>query len=148
MQLLPLLLQVLFLQSAEQLRVVHLIAAEVERGLVGHDIYVTCQPLSRCLAKPRSPAKLAATPLLIKVCLLNMIPCLLCDLKYTFLQLCILPALLQLPLDVEMVHPVDNLCRFLFLIYLVGMWIRVMICISELGEWHIRVVVIVVIELN
>ena len=151
MQLLPLLLQVLLLQSAEQLRVVLVIAAEVKRGLVGQDVYLTGKALSRCrLTQPRSTAAahLAATPLLIKVGLLYVISGLLSDLEHTSLQLRILPALLQLPLDVEMVHSVDDLCSFFFFL-LVGKRDRGMVvCVSKLGERHIGVVVVRVIELD
>ena len=145
MQLLPLLLQVLFLQAREQLSVVRLIAPEVERGLVGHQIYLTGKALSRGgLAQASAPAELAAAPPLVIIGLLDVVSGLLSDLEHASLQLRILPALLQLPLDVEMVHPGDNLCGFLFFLpggQRVG-------GVSELGEGHIGVVVVLVIELD
>jgi hypothetical protein len=147
MQLLPLLLQVLLLQTGEQLRVVRLIAPEVKRGLVGHEIYLTGKALSRGgLAQARPPAELAATPPLVKVGLLDVVSGLLSDLEHASLQFGILPALLQLPLDVKMVHPGDNLCGFLFLHLLPG-GERVG-GVSELGEGHIGVVVVLVVELD
>ena len=144
MQLLPLLLQVLFLQAREQFSVVRLIAPEIKRGLVGHQIYLTGKALSRGgLAQARAPAELAAAPPLVKVGLLDVVSGLLSDLEHASLQLRILPALLQLPLDVEMVHPGDNLCGFL--LFLIGEGVS---GVSELGEGHICVVVVLVVELD
>ena len=146
MQLLPLLLQVLLLQTGEQLRVVRLIAPEVEGGLVGHEIYLTGKALSRGgLAQARRPAELAATPPLVKVGLLDVVSGLLSDLEHASLQFGILPALLQLPLDVEMVHPGDNLGGFLFFFLSGGEGVG---GVSELGEGHIGVVVVLVVELD
>jgi hypothetical protein len=47
-----------------------------------------------------------------------------------------------------MVHPVDSLSGFLFLIFLVGKRVGGVDCVPELGEGHIGVVVVSVIELD
>jgi hypothetical protein len=47
-----------------------------------------------------------------------------------------------------MVHSVHNLCCLLFIILLIGKWVGGVDCISELGEGHIGVVVVCVIELD
>jgi hypothetical protein len=47
-----------------------------------------------------------------------------------------------------MVHSVHNLSGFLFLIFLVRKWLGGVDCVSELGEGHIGVVVVSVIELD
>jgi len=78
--------------------------------------------------------------------LLDVVSGLLSDLEHASLQLGILPALLQLPLDVEMVHPGDNLRGFLFLHLLPGG--KGVGGVSELGEGHIGVIVVCVIELD
>jgi len=79
--------------------------------------------------------------------LLDVVSGLLSDLEHASLQFGILPALLQLPLDVEMVHPGDNLGGFFLFLPLLPGGERVG-GVSELGEGHIGVVVVLVVELD